>query len=295
MMWLRATTSACEWAGLRVLIDSRKFLHVADRRGAGLGELLLLGAEPAGGELDPAAIARLDPAVLALVADAAACPGPSSRWTASRVSGRRHRWRRSRRRSSRSNPWGPWRRRRSARRARAFSRSFVPAQLHRSTVWAPHSRMPPPWKSKKPRQPPSTYCLIVRPPGGRAEPQIPVDLVLGRLGLAGKPVVARARVKRVGVDGRELAELAAAAQIGGEDESWPCSAAACRPGRCGRSGASCRPGPGSRRWSSSRAFRSRCPCPPWRRRSRPSCASGRRWRSARRRCPRRGSISRKSR
>ena len=59
---------------------------------------------------------------------------------------------------------------------------------------------------------------VVRPPRGRAEPQVPVDLVPGRLGLGGKPVVVGGRMERVGVDGRQFAELAVAAEIGGEDE-----------------------------------------------------------------------------
>ena len=153
-------------------------------------------------------------------------------------------------------------------------------------MWAPHSRMPPPWKSKKPRQPPLDVRAVVRPPRGRAEPQVPVALVLRRLGLGRQPVVADGRVQRVGVDGGQLAELAGVAEIGGEDEVGDAAPLGAGLIDRGRSGASCRPGPGSRRWSSSRAFRSRCPCPPWPRRSRPSCASGRRWRSARRRCPR---------
>ena len=144
-MWLRATTSAFEWAGPAGLDRFEEVLHVVGRGNAFLGELPLLGAEPAGGELQPAAVARLDPAVLAFVANGTAAQphpagGPHHELQAVIVGGdaaglgrsvpklevRRRCWAELVR--DPFSPWGRRRRRRSARKARAvFHRCCRPS------------------------------------------------------------------------------------------------------------------------------------------------------------------------
>ena len=136
---------------------------------------------------------------------------------------------------------------------------------------------------------------VERPPGRRAEVQVPVDLFLGRLGLGGGPAAhAGAQPAGMGVDRLELAELAAAGPVRRRTRSAAGSAAACRPGTRGPCGGTSRPAPGSGRCSSCRASRNTRPCRPWPRRSRPWRASSGRWRSARRRY-RRGPAVRGSR
>src|SRR5262249_3825020 len=54
---------------------------------------------------------------------------------------------------------------------------------------------------------------VDRPPRAWAEPQVPVHLVPGGLGLGGQPVVPDPRLDDAGVEGAQAAELAAAGQL----------------------------------------------------------------------------------
>ena len=64
--------------------------------------------------------------------------------------------------------------------------SSVPAaHWHKSTVCEPHSRMPPPWKSKYPRQRPRYILRVVRPPRRRTQPAVPIAHLPGGSGSPG--------------------------------------------------------------------------------------------------------------
>ena len=128
--------------------------------------------------------------------------------------------------------------------------------------------------------------LVVRPPRRRAEPEVPVDHVARRRRLGRQPGRCRARACR---PRRTACGACRACRCG------PARTAAWKFGTLRRwvpawktrlvSRAWCRPAPGSWRWSGRTASRCRRPCRPSPPGSTPARASGRRWRSARRRCP----------
>jgi HEAT repeat protein len=67
---------------------------------------------------------------------------------------------------------------------------------------------------------PAAPCVgaVVRPPGSRAQPQVPIALVQRRLRLGRQPVVANGWIQRIGMDRRQRAQLARVAHFGGEQE-----------------------------------------------------------------------------
>ncbi len=106
--------------------------------------------------------------------------------------------------------------------------------------------------------------LVERPPGGGAEIQVPVDLLLVRLGFG--RAASRSWRCSTRPDGRRAFGVCRACRGGPgrrRRRNWAGCAAGCRPGRRGRCGGTSRPARGFARCSSCRASRNRHPCRHW--------------------------------